>query len=130
VISANGGNYGTSTVGGGGGGGRVAIYYCNGPFAFPESNINVSGGIGFQNGGVGTTHLLLSPQSCNGCADRMRGDVTGDGHINGLDIHFFVAILLDTNAGSPGDRCAADVNMDGVVTTNDATELVAILLES
>lgn len=57
----------------------------------------------------------------------LRGDVSGDGLINVLDINDFVATLIDPAGATDVQRCAADVNHDGVADVLDINALVAFL---
>lgn len=86
--------------------------------------INAGGeivGEGFQ---LGFPHaFLLTPVSCT------RGDVNGDGFVNGLDAQAFVDVLMI--GGTPREICAADMGTipDGQVTDADIVNFVLCLLE-
>lgn len=62
------------------------------------------------------------------CPARRPGDVSGDWEIDALDVAPFVAVLLDPDAATPDDACAADVNRDGGTDGDDIGPFVALLM--
>ena len=62
VLSAQGGNYGSYTSGGGGGGGRIAVWRVTDRYTGAVAT-NVSGGVGVNNGVVGTVYWGVLPTS-------------------------------------------------------------------
>lgn len=68
--------------------------------------------------------FLLTPVTC------LKGDVNGDGQIDGRDIQAFINVLL--NGGPPREICAGDLAsvQDGWVTNADVQSFVSCLLGS
>ena len=66
--------------------------------------------------------VLLTPVTC------VKGDMNGDGQVDGLDVQSFVDVLL--GGGTPNQVCAGDVDpaQDGLVTPTDVTPFVQCLL--
>ena len=67
----------------------------------------------------------IQADPCNGV---LRGDVSGEGLINGRDIQPFVTVVLNPVGATQAQRCAADVNISGTVTTGDIAPFVTLLL--
>lgn len=63
--------------------------------------------------------------SCQGC---MRGDLNGDGFVNGDDIEIFTAVLGGADS-DPRHLCAADLDMNSVVDCNDMLGFAVTLLD-
>ncbi|GJM24866.1 MAG: hypothetical protein DHS20C16_12810 [Phycisphaerae bacterium] len=61
------------------------------------------------------------------CADRRPGDVSGDGHINGLDIGGLVRVLTGDVTNSD-DYCAADSDGSGIVDPADIDAFLQAVL--
>lgn len=90
---------------------------------FKASAVNDAGQIVGEGGLNGFQHaFLLTPSTC------LRGDVNGDGLVNGLDVHAFVNVLQF--GGTPNQICAGDLAAapDGAVTTADVANFVTCLL--
>ena len=62
------------------------------------------------------------------CVGVLRGDVSFDGQIDGMDVQPFERVLMDSGGATPAERCAADCNVDGRVDANDVPVLVSLLL--
>ena len=56
------------------------------------------------------------------------GDVNGDGTIDGLDIQWFVNVVLNPGAAGLRERLVTDVNGDGQSDTADIRPFVALLV--
>ena len=85
--------------------------------------INSSGQIVGEGLHFGFPHaFLLTSSTC------LKGDVNGDGVVNGLDVQAFVEVFL--SGGTPQQICAADMGAptDGVVTNADLVSFVSCLL--
>lgn len=64
------------------------------------------------------------------CGGVVKGDVSGDGVVNGLDLQSFVEVLLDPygQGVEVPDFCAADMDSDGFMTAGDISPFVLKLL--
>ena len=64
------------------------------------------------------------------CSGALKGDLNGDGKIDGQDVQTFVEVMMNPYAAtvSTQEFCAADTNADGFVTPADVTPLVNALL--
>jgi len=58
-----------------------------------------------------------------------KGDVSGDGAINVLDIVQTVSIILEQTEPTEFERWCADVNFDGVVNVLDILQIVNLILQ-
>lgn len=68
------------------------------------------------------------PDGCDSCPNRKAGDVNGDGVVTIDDVPPFVSVLLDPDAATPDEYCAADVNEDGAVNGLDTQAIADLLL--
>jgi hypothetical protein len=59
----------------------------------------------------------------------VRGDINGDGAVNGLDIQDFVIGYIDASGGSRGACHACDIDRDGFPDADDVAAFVTSLLE-
>jgi hypothetical protein len=64
------------------------------------------------------------------CSGALKGDLNGDGKVDGQDVQIFIEVLMNPYAVtvSTDEFCAADTNADGFVTPADVTPLVNALL--
>lgn len=76
--------------------------------------------------------LLLSPASCDAFD---RGDLNGDGRIDGNDIPTFVDVLMDPDGATPEEQNQADIGSpagscvpDAVIDVNDVPGMVLLLM--
>lgn len=58
----------------------------------------------------------------------LRGDVNGDTEVTNDDVTGFVTIVLDPEAATPAQICAADINQDDVVDGRDAVDFTACVI--
>lgn len=58
----------------------------------------------------------------------IKGDVNGDGLIDGQDVQAFVTVLLNPPCVESRSFCAADVDNNSVIGSSDATGLAQLLL--
>lgn len=128
-IFANGGDNSTSYRGGGGGG-RVAIYYSSSSSTFNFANVSVNGGIGKNNGSVGTVFSFdTETKNLNVSSDLtleadqgldQNGNLTTDGvyYFNNLTVSNNATLLLngkytnDTNGSGTLLNIAGDVTIE------------------
>jgi hypothetical protein len=64
------------------------------------------------------------------CAGALKGDLNGDGKVDGQDVQAFIEVLMNPYAVtvSTDEFCAADTNTDGFVTVADVVPFVNALL--
>ncbi len=66
--------------------------------------------------------------NCDVCPTRRPGDLSGEGTITAADVGPFAATLVNPNAATPDQRCAADVNVSGASNGDDVQPFVGLLL--
>jgi len=66
--------------------------------------------------------LTLGGTSC------IRGDVNGDSAVSNDDVTGFVTVVLDPDAATPAQICAADINQDDLVDGRDAAGFTACVI--
>lgn len=66
--------------------------------------------------------LLAIGTSC------IRGDVNGDSAVSNDDVTGFVTVVLDPEAATPAQTCAADINQDDVVDGRDAMDFTTCII--
>lgn len=66
---------------------------------------------------------------CDPCPNRRPGDISGDSLVNVGDVGPFVAVLLDPDAATADERCAADVNESGWPDGADVQAFMNLLIE-
>ena len=71
-----------------------------------------------------TAMLLMSAGAMAQSAGTMRGDVNGDGTVNGTDIQAIINVVV---AGEYNEK--ADVNRDNKVNGTDIQEVINIIVE-
>lgn len=84
--------------------------------------------------GAGSAVITASNQSFSDsmqvtvlCIEDGTGDINGDGLLNGIDIQAFVRAVVGGDTNSL-DYCASDINYDGSVDSQDAQQLVDMLI--
>jgi hypothetical protein len=116
LIRANGGSRGSAATAGGGGGGRIAIYVgCD--VGFPAQNVQVNGGLGWQNGSPGTIYW----------PGPMRGDLNSSGMVDLNDLNLFVQVLLGIDT-LPCHVGTADMTGDGATNGGDMAGFIDALI--
>jgi len=68
------------------------------------------------------------PNGCDACPNQATGDVNDDGFVDAGDIAGFAAILLDPDAATPDELCAADTNGDAAVNGLDIQGFVELMI--
>lgn len=63
-----------------------------------------------------------------GATPCLRGDVNGDTVVSNDDVSGFVTVVLDPEAATPAQICAADINQDDVVDGRDAANFAACVI--
>ncbi|MCB9851677.1 MAG: hypothetical protein H6819_01170 [Phycisphaerales bacterium] len=63
------------------------------------------------------------------CPNRKPGDANGDAVVSIDDVASFSAVLLDPDAATADESCAADVNEDGVVNGRDVQRMTQLILD-